>query len=332
MGHMGSPTVSIVVPLYNKAAFIARALSSVLAQRFPPLEIVVVDDGSTDDGPETVSRFKDPRIRLLRQANQGPGVARNTGLSLARGKYVAFLDADDEYLPSFLEAGISLLEEYSPKVTMVYTGFYSCPGMRPNSIGVEEKISGALAISPETDLRLVHQLCHHWVCATIMRTDVVRKWGGFFSKYKCFFHEDVFLSIKLAFNETIGVIPEPHVIYHTDASNLYGGGSIVNIQPSPVFEDVEDLLDACPPQTLPLLKRFLAQKAIGTGLRLAKLGYGKDAKRLIQRFHQEGFLSANEARKGRVIANFAPLLPSIRWIWRKMKPKTGLHPYDHQPR
>jgi hypothetical protein len=321
---MSSPTASIVVPLYNKGKFIERALTSVLSQTFPPLEIIVVDDGSSDDGPERVSKFNDSRIRLVRQENSGPGAARNKGLSLARGTYVAFLDADDEYLPSFLEAGISLLEENRSKISLVYTGFYSCPGMQAHHIGQAEKLSGVIAISPDTALALVKQLCHHWICATIMRADTIRKWGGFFDQFKCFFHEDVYLTIKLAFNETIGLIPEPHVIYHTEASDLYGGGSLVAALPrSPVMERPESLLDACPSLKLPLLKTYLADKALSHALRLAKLGRGKDATILTQRFHQAGCLSVKDGLTGRFYANLAPVLPSVRWVWKKAMSKNA---------
>ena len=316
---MSSPTVSIVVPLYNKGKYIERALNSVIGQSFPDLEIIVVDDGSTDDGPEKVLTFTDPRIQLVKQKNKGPGEARNKGLSLARGKYVAFLDADDEYLPSFLEATISFFGEKENDITIVYTGFYYSPSMRVDNIGLEEKFSGVIAISPETDFRLVYQLCHHWTCASIMRTDVVRQWGGFFTKFKCFYHEDVFLFTKLAFNETIGVIPEPHVVYHTEASDLYGGGSKVKMSPSAVLENPEDLLNACPLVKLPLLKRLLAEKALSHAIRWAKLGYGQEARRLIRRFHQGGHLSTQKAFQGKFIAGFAPVLPSVRRIWKMLR-------------
>ena len=106
------PAVSVVIPLYNKGPHIARALNSVLAQTFQDFEVIVVDDGSTDDGAEVVRSFEDPRIRLIQQENRGVSAARNRGIEAARAELVAFLDADDEWLPGFLETILRLRTRY----------------------------------------------------------------------------------------------------------------------------------------------------------------------------------------------------------------------------
>ncbi len=104
--------ISIVIPLYNKENTIARALDSVLVQTFQDFEVVVVDDGSTDEGATVVEGYADPRIRLIRQANAGVSAARNKGVAEAKGEYVAFLDADDEWMPEFLAEIVALQQEF----------------------------------------------------------------------------------------------------------------------------------------------------------------------------------------------------------------------------
>lgn len=99
------PAVSVLVPLYQSEPWIAAALDSALAQTMSDFEVIVVDDGSTDGGSELAREYaeRDTRVRYLRQQNAGLPGARNTGLSVAKGEYVAFLDADDLWLPDKLE-------------------------------------------------------------------------------------------------------------------------------------------------------------------------------------------------------------------------------------
>jgi glycosyltransferase involved in cell wall biosynthesis len=105
-----TPFFSVIVPVYNRAAALQTAIASVLAQSEQDFEIVVVDDGSTDRPEETVSSFADPRIVLVRQENRGGGAARNAGIDRASGRFVAFLDSDDAFLPHHLGALRKLLE------------------------------------------------------------------------------------------------------------------------------------------------------------------------------------------------------------------------------
>lgn len=104
------PRVSVVIPCFNHASYLDRAIHSVLAQEFGAWEAIVVNDGSTDDTATVVAQYDDPRIRYIYQDNQGLSAARNTGIRAAEGIYLAFLDADDEWEPDFLQCCVGVLE------------------------------------------------------------------------------------------------------------------------------------------------------------------------------------------------------------------------------
>lgn len=116
-----NPTFTVVVPLYNTERYIAEALNSLLAQTFEDFEVVVVNDASSDNGPQIVDGFiaLDPRIRMVTQENRGLAGARNTGIREARGRYLALLDADDLFLPQKLERHFDHLEA-NPSVGVSY--------------------------------------------------------------------------------------------------------------------------------------------------------------------------------------------------------------------
>jgi len=116
------PLISVIIPLYNKAPYIARALDSVLAQTVQDFEVIVVNDGSTDGSERIVQGYHDPRIHLINQENQGVSAARNRGVNEAQADLVAFLDADDEWLPQFLETIFRLREKY-PEAGLYGTGY-----------------------------------------------------------------------------------------------------------------------------------------------------------------------------------------------------------------
>lgn len=116
-------TVSVIIPAYNRADVIRRAIDSVLSQTFEDMEIIVIDDGSTDNTQEVVHTIHDERIRYIRcETNRGSGAARNEGLRVAKGKYIAFLDSDDEWLPQKIEKQVALMESLSEKWGICHTG------------------------------------------------------------------------------------------------------------------------------------------------------------------------------------------------------------------
>jgi glycosyltransferase involved in cell wall biosynthesis len=114
------PRVSVVITTYNTGRYLPETLESVFAQSHPAAEVIVVDDGSSDDTTAQVARFEDERVRLLRQENSGPGAARNLAIIAGRGRYVSMLDSDDLWLPSYLESMAAVLDVH-PDVALTYT-------------------------------------------------------------------------------------------------------------------------------------------------------------------------------------------------------------------
>ncbi|MEH1816780.1 MAG: glycosyltransferase family A protein [Nostoc sp.] len=114
------PKVSVLIPAYNAMNYLPETLENVLSQTFSDFEVIVVNDGSSDEIEQWISQIKDPRVKLISQKNQGLAGARNTGITNAQGEYIAFLDADDLWEPTKLEKQLRVLEE-NPEVALVYT-------------------------------------------------------------------------------------------------------------------------------------------------------------------------------------------------------------------
>jgi glycosyltransferase involved in cell wall biosynthesis len=125
-----APLVSVVVPVYNAEEFLGDALDSVFAQDYEPVEVVVVDDGSTDASGAIAEAY--PGVRYIRQENQGPAAARNVGIAVARGEFVSFVDADDVVLPNKLTVQVGyLLEHPEVEATMARQVWITPP---PNAV------------------------------------------------------------------------------------------------------------------------------------------------------------------------------------------------------
>ena len=141
---------TVVIPLYNKEKYIKRTIDSVIRQTFDNFEIVIIDDGSSDRSYEIVESIKDHRIRLIRQENSGPSKARNRGIREAKGKLIAFLDADDEWLPEKLEKHYELHSEY-PEIIWSCSAYKVVKGMNEKIVLYHEEGVLSDAIDAITD-------------------------------------------------------------------------------------------------------------------------------------------------------------------------------------
>lgn len=256
---MSAPVVTVVMPLYQKADSVLAAVRSVLSQRCAEFELLVVDDGSTDDGPAIVAGVTDPRIRLLRQRNQGPGAARNRGLAEAGGGLVAFLDADDEWNPEFLQLGVAALAR-APACAAWVAARVEGPARRTRAardrrMGLTGGCWRAPPDVPPRRLKYYVDFCHS--SCVLARRSVVQDYGGHYAADRCVYGEDSYLWLQLVLNHALAIDPEPRVWFHTEHSAL--GAARVGRHPvRPALLASEPLLARCDPAYRPALRDLLA--------------------------------------------------------------------------
>jgi len=285
------PTITVVIPLYNKRLYVKRALDSVCKQTFEDLEVIVVDDGSTDGGPEIVKAYSDPRIRLIRQDNAGPGAARNRGIREGTAPYVTFLDADDEWLPFFLESSYVALRQNPDCDLCVSSRFVDrfCEyasgrvDMTPFFLrnGITQGAWQVHARMPDWELK--HVLDLFYTGAILSKRDVIGRYGGFYSVAKCSYGEDYVLWLKLAFNQKVYRNLTALVHYHNAIPGLDGGGYKAR-ELEPFMLHPELVLHDCKPANQLLLKRWLTLHAIQDAHNRASVGKFDDVRYLLKRF------------------------------------------------
>lgn len=191
-------TVSIITPCYNGAAFLQTTLRSALAQTHAPLEVIVVDDGSTDESASLAEAFGSP-VRVIRQANQGESVARNRALTEARGSHVLFLDADDLLEESALAHLVQAVEGHPDAVAIMGCAWFSEDPALPYSVKLPETDTFYPAII-ESNLAPPH--C--WLAPA----DLVRRAGGFYADLRWFEDWDLWWRVGLYAPALVSV---PHV-------------------------------------------------------------------------------------------------------------------------
>jgi len=279
-------TISVIIPLFNKAKYVTRAIDSVFAQTYQDFEIIVVDDGSTDGGPQLVQKYRDSRLRMVRQQNQGPGSARNRGIKESMAPYLAFLDADDEWLPHFLSRYLEALRTNPDCDYVVGPYFEGDPRVDKSEIwrksGVEESAWRLPANVSYTDLHRF--LCMlHCTITILCKRHVVEKYGGFYSKAKCKHGEDRYLELQLLLNHKMYRIIEPLAWYHTETFGL----DSIRPEPRPVrpfLIDPEPIRENCPHPFREVLERYLAWHALGAAREYANVNDLATASSLMRRF------------------------------------------------
>lgn len=207
--------ISVIIPLYNKAKTIKRTLESIHNQSYQDFEVIVVDDGSTDDSFRVVSEFNDPRIKIYRQSNQGVSAARNHAVELSSGDYVAFLDADDEWDPDYLETQVSLIRSY-PEASIFGTNyrFKDSSGNYSNTILNRIKLGGYSGVVDNYFEIASHSHVPIWSSAVAIKKSAFNSVGGFPLGIKS--GEDLLTWARLAVRYKIAYNRSPKVTYNLD--------------------------------------------------------------------------------------------------------------------
>lgn len=270
---MSDPSISVVIPLYNKEREIAGTLRSVLAQTLRPKEIVVVDDGSTDRSAEVVETVAAGEgcglLRLVRQSNAGVSVARNRGGAEARGEYLAFLDADDRWEAGFLAEIAALIREF-PGCGIYSTAF--------RVVGREGRFPAPCPERRGVVDNFFRDSAHRYISipsASVVPRRVFDEVGGFPAGMKL--GEDLYLWIEIARRYRVCFSPARLAEYSKTAANR----SAAIYTPEQTAFSFESLYDPAAPAEE---REFIARAALGKALVISAKGGTAEAARAIRTF------------------------------------------------
>lgn len=254
------PKVSVLVPAYNAMEYLPETISSVLSQTYQNFEIIIVNDGSSDHIENWFEQLLDQRIRLVSQSNQGLASARNTGLAEARGEYIAFIDADDLWLPTKLERQVSVLDS-SPDIGLVYTWI--------DLIDEDGKPLGKVRKNRARGNVWLDLTVHNIVeCGSValVRRICFEKVGNFDSTLPFSCSEDWDMWLRIAAHYSFEVVQEPLVRYRYHSTNLSSRWQAMDesfqIVLGKAFKDAPKVLQAYEARSYGFAKLRAAWKAL----------------------------------------------------------------------
>jgi len=265
-------TVSIVIPAYNASQWIAETLESVLAQSFSDFEVIVVDDGSTDNTANVVSRFK--RVQYIHKPNGGEGSARNVGIQAAQGEYIAFVDSDDLWFPDKLRLQLEFLKQ--TRMGWVYCDGYVFDGSSGKDL---HKFSDVTQLHSGDILRPLFFRDFIPSPTPVIHRSVLEDVGYFNESRLIQMREDWELWLRIAARHPIGFVNRPLVRYRKHAgSNTAGENPLI------AFESLKAVIESAaarePVRLGPSKNLALALLHIEIGRSLAGKGNLQDARRV----------------------------------------------------
>lgn len=229
---------SVIVPLYNKADYIYDTLQSVLAQTYKDFELIVIDDGSSDNSLEVVEKVTDPRLKVISQKNSGVSAARNKGIAIAESQWVAFLDADDIWHPNHLETLLEVTNTY-PNAGMIATGHKALK---------RENIDNDLQLKKESEIKLINYFIESQSNISVLNSSCTAIKREFFNSYEGFKNykrgEDLELWARVALHYPVAISTAITSVY------LQGTGGVMDTgywsRDKPISVDNTKLEDISP--------------------------------------------------------------------------------------
>jgi glycosyltransferase involved in cell wall biosynthesis len=284
--NTSTPEISAIIPAYNAGRFINRTIDSVLAQTFKDFELIVVDDGSTDNTAEIVKSYGS-KVRYIYQPNAGDGQARNTGIKAATGRWLAFLDHDDEWLPEKLETQMKLLSA-NPDLRWCGTNRYQSDGQRCAVVSDELKLEKALCNREYFDnyfRAIVENDCQVITSTLMIRRDVFSEVGIFDGHWKRCADQDMWWKITYKFPR-IGYISKPLTVVHLEApTTVTVKLSLQDKRGEQIRELVARHLELSKTANMSEEFRPLAANVLREALKaMLYRGFGSDARKTISQF------------------------------------------------
>lgn len=243
--------ISVVIPLYNKEQSIASTLQTVLNQTYQDFEIVIVDDGSTDHSVGEVTKMTDPRIRLIHQENAGVSAARNRGIEEAKGEYIAFLDADDEWKSDYLKTQYELTQKY-PECSVFACNYEFKDGQGKVTPTIIRKIPFKGEDGILSNYFEVASCSHPPICSiTIMvKKNAIQSIGGFPVGIKS--GEDLLTWARLAVNGKIAYAKQAYAVFNVEGYSISEKPKRIPAEQDIVGQELKALLKAHPSKGLRL--------------------------------------------------------------------------------
>lgn len=276
-----SPRVSVIIPAYNAAAYVAEAISSVQVQTYTDLEIIVVDDGSTDETAAVVAGIADDRLRYVYQENASQAVARNTGIRGGQSEVIAFLDADDRWLPKKLEEQLGCLQD--PQVGVV------CSGAK--EIDEDGGLLTQRSVTiPGGDTRR-NLICENFVyCSSaVVRRELL---DAHDLEFRCGRQgtEDWDLWLRLAKHTTFASVQRPLIEYRVHPASTSRRFSLIHASEQQTLGDLAETIDddaemdsAAKLRLLQVIRRASTERTLRYGHKLLATGHRGEARSIMRK-------------------------------------------------